>query len=255
MLATDQSKNSLILGLTIIGICVMLFIKPIAQNRNYHQFADQRTILSIEHFWNVASNIPFFVFGLLGMFFMMNKSHNTTLPINSFVFYLGICLTSVGSMYYHHHPCNETLVWDRLPMAISFIAFFSIIIGDCMCATTGKKILFPLVLLGIISIIYWQMTKEKGHEDLRFYVLIQFLPIILIPVILLLYNNQNQNIKTYWYILAIYVVAKICEASDEFIFASFKIISGHSLKHLIASLAPILLLTKQYREALKISAP
>lgn len=251
MLATTQSKNRLLLGVTIIGISAIFFLNPIAQNPNYHFFADQRTILSVKHFWNVLSNIPFFVFGLFGMFFIFKNNNRVSLPINSLVFYLGIFLTSIGSMYYHHQPCNQTLVWDRLPMTISFMAFFSIIIGDYICSTTGKKIQLPLILLGILSIIYWQMTKSKGHEDLRFYALIQFLPIILIPTILLLHKSENQFRKTYWHILILYVIAKVCEANDEFIFYHTQFISGHSLKHLAAALAPLLLLTMQYKLSLK----
>lgn len=177
-----------------------------------------------------------------------SENHQTVnLPINNFAFYLGIFLTGIGSMYYHHQPCSETLVWDRLPMTISFMAFFSIIIGNCICISTGKKVLFPLILLGLISIIYWQMTKSKGTEDLRFYAFIQFLPIVLIPIILILFKNNNPVTKTYWYILIIYVIAKICEANDEFIFTHFKIISGHSLKHLAAATVPFVLLRSQIK--------
>ncbi len=251
MLATTQSKNRILLGITIIGMSTLFFIKPIAQNPNYHLFSDQRTILSVEHFWNVVSNIPFLFFGLLGMFFIIKKYHTINLNINSFVFYLGIFLTALGSIYYHHQPCSETLVWDRLPMTISFMAFFSIIIGDCICMKTGKQILFPLILLGIISIIYWQMTKSKGHEDLRFYALIQFLPIILIPIILVLFKNDNPLTKTYWHILIVYVIAKVFEANDEVIFHHTQFLSGHSLKHLAAALAPLLLLRAQYKLTLK----
>lgn len=247
MLATTQSKNRLLLGVTIIGISTLFFIKPISDNPNYHQFADQRTIYIIKHFWNVLSNLPFILFGLLGMFLIRKNHHTINLPINNFAFYLGIFLTGIGSMYYHHQPCSETLVWDRLPMTISFMAFFSIIIGNCICISTGKKVLFPLILLGLISIIYWQMTKSMGTEDLRFYALIQFLPIVLIPITLILFKNNNPVTKTYWYILIFYVIAKICEANDEFIFTHFKIISGHSLKHLAAATVPVVLLRSQIK--------
>jgi hypothetical protein len=251
MLATTPSKNRLLFGITIMGMSALFFIKPIAQNPNYHLFADQRTFLSIEHFWNVVSNIPFFVLGLLGMFFTIKKYHAIQHNTNCFVFYLGIFLTALGSMYYHQQPSSQTLVWDRLPMTISFMAFFSIIIGDYICITTGKRMLFPLLLLGIISIIYWQMTKSKGHEDLRFYVLIQFLPIILIPIVLILFKNDNPLTKTYWHILMVYVIAKVCEANDEFIFHHTQFISGHSLKHLAAAFAPLFLLRAQYKLTLK----
>ena len=250
MLKSTRSKNRLLLSITISATIALFFIKPIAQNPCYHLFADQRTIFSIEHFWNVVSNVPFLIFGLIGIFFTVNNNRKMNLPINSVTFYLGIFLTGIGSIYYHHEPCSETLVWDRLPMTISFMAFFTLIIGDYICIATGKKILFPLILLGFISIIYWQMTKSKGQEDLRFYALIQFLPMVLIPVILILYKNQNQNIKTYWLILLVYFIAKACEASDEIIFTNIKLISGHTLKHFAAALVPVLFFYRQQKNAL-----
>ena len=36
------------------------------------------------------------------------------------VLFLGILLTGFGSAYYHLEPNDQTLFWDRLPMAISF---------------------------------------------------------------------------------------------------------------------------------------
>ena len=90
MQASTQVKNGIVLGVTIIGICILFFIKPMGQNPSYHEFADQRAILSIEHFWNVVSNIPFFVVGLLGMFFMLIcaalepiTSHSTTANLSA----------------------------------------------------------------------------------------------------------------------------------------------------------------------------
>ena len=42
-----------------IGLSVFLFVPRIAQNPEYHQFADQRTLLGIPNFWDVMTNLPF----------------------------------------------------------------------------------------------------------------------------------------------------------------------------------------------------
>ena len=44
----------------------MFFVKPIPQDAAYHNFADQREVLGIPNFWNVISNIPFILVGLIG---------------------------------------------------------------------------------------------------------------------------------------------------------------------------------------------
>ena len=45
----------------IIVIGVFLFMAPIPQDINYHNFADGRTMFHISNFWNVLSNLPFFM--------------------------------------------------------------------------------------------------------------------------------------------------------------------------------------------------
>ena len=236
-----QAKKHLLLAVSLIGICSLYFIGPIPQDTCYHNFSDNKMLFGITNFWNVISNIPFFIIGALGMIYTI-KEMKTSNPLfwNCFIFFLGIFLTAMGSGYYHLNPTNKTLVWDRLPMTISFMAFFSIIIGDCITITAGKKSLLPFLSIGFLSIIYWQLTEQRGACDLRFYALVQFLPIMLMPIILLLHKSKL-NIKTYyWLILLVYAIAKVFEANDNEVFRNLHLISGHTIKHIVASIAPLL---------------
>ena len=54
------------LALMAASLLGLLLLPPISQDQNYHDFADQRTILGIPHFWNVVSNLPFIVIGVAG---------------------------------------------------------------------------------------------------------------------------------------------------------------------------------------------
>src|SRR5215468_7870367 len=59
---TGARPNSPVLvffGVMAISLAGLLLLPPILQDQNYHQFADQRTILGIPNFWNVVSNLPF----------------------------------------------------------------------------------------------------------------------------------------------------------------------------------------------------
>lgn len=178
------------------------------------------------------------------MFFILKQNNDRFIPFrcNKFIFFLGIFLTGIGSAYYHLNPTNNTLLWDRLPMTIAFMSFFSIIIGEFVCKNSGRNFLLPFLTLGCLSLIYWQMTASRGCADLRFYVLIQFLPMILIPIILITYKVKEDNSKLYWHILFMYVFAKMFEATDHTIYNSGFLVSGHSIKHFAAAVAPLLLL-------------
>ena len=90
--------------------------------------------------------------------------------------------------------------------------------------------------------MYWYFTESAGYGDLRFYALVQFLPILLIPVIILLFKGRtNTNLYT-WLVIAAYLIAKVFETYDDHIFEFTQQLSGHTLKHLAAALAPLLFL-------------
>ena len=126
-------------------------------------------------------------------------------------------------------------------MTISFMSFFSIIINKFISQKLGIWLFIPLLICGILSLLYWQITECEGVGDLRFYVLVQFLPIVLITAILILYKNKNGNVL-YCLVVSTYLVAKLFEINDLLIFSISHTISGHSIKHLIAAAAPLLFL-------------
>jgi hypothetical protein len=83
--------------------------------------------------------------------------------------------------------------------------------------------------------VYWHLTELAGRGDLRPYVLVQFLPMVLLPLILLRYPSRLNGTGYLWAVLAAYALAKGAEAADESIFAFTGFISGHSVKHLLAA--------------------
>lgn len=74
-------------------------------------------------------------------------------------------------------------------MTIAFMALFSIIIAEFVSTQLAKLILWPLIIFGIFSIIYWHTTESEGNGDLRLYILVQFLPMIIIPLILIFFKS------------------------------------------------------------------
>ena len=223
----------------------MLMLDPIAQDPAYHQFADQRTILGIPNFWNVVSNLPFLVAGLFGLFSLFYSDRIAILGEIKhayLLFFAGVALVNFGSAYYHLWPGNETLVWDRLPMTFAFMALFAVIIGEFASLKTSQWVLWPLLVTGVVSVLYWHFTETGGHGDLRLYALVQFLPILLIPLLLLFFKSRFTNTGGYWAILFAYLIAKILEHFDEGMFISLGFISGHSLKHVVAAMGVFFLL-------------
>ena len=234
-----------VLFISIAGIIGMLMVEPIAQDPAYHQFSDQRTILGVPNFLNVVSNLPFLIVGLMGLFSLFRSGRIkfiTEIKSAYVLFFAGVALVNFGSGYYHLWPGNETLVWDRLPMTFAFMALFAVIIGEFASLKTSKFALWPLVVFGVFSVLYWHFTETAGYGDLRLYALVQFLPMLLIPLLLLLFKPQFTGIGGYWAMLFAYMLAKVFEYFDEGLFNSLGFISGHSLKHIVAALGVFFLL-------------
>lgn len=232
----DSGLLKIISVFTTIALIAVFFIDPILQNQEYHKFADQIKFFLIPNFWNVISNLPFVLIGIAGLWKSSINSKDHPLQRNFRFFFLGILCTGFGSAYYHYSPNDTSLIWDRLPMTISFMSFLSIILSEFIALQIGKKMLYPFLITGCLSVIYWALFK-----DLRFYLLIQFLPILLIIFILLL-TKMNTNLKKYfWLILFSYIVAKFLESYDLQIYnLNNKRISGHSLKHFAAAIASLI---------------
>ena len=234
-----DKRLQLLIGISVLVVLGLGLIEPISQDSSYHQFADTRTIAGIPNFFNVLSNLAFFAVGYLGMQLCLKASLKPQYQAFNkayLLFFVGVLLTGLGSAYYHLDPDNSTLLWDRLPMTIAFMAFFCAVLGSCISPNLAHKLLYPVVILGIASTLYWHFTEQQGQGDLRPYILVQFLPIILLPLIMLLYDGKKQGCTFVWPILGLYILAKITELLDKQLYQILSGLSGHSIKHLLAAL-------------------
>jgi hypothetical protein len=239
MKITHIIKKLIVLFITLVALIATFFVPPILQNPDYHNFVDQRMLLGIPNFWNVISNLPFVLLGLMGLAYLRRGPMPGGLPelrIVYLTFFAGVLLVGFGSGYYHMAPDNQSLVWDRLPMTISFMTFFCSVVGENINIRAARLMLLPLLLFGMASVLYWYISELNGAGDLRPYFVVQFLPAILIPVILLLFRSRLDKSKYIWALVASYVIAKIVETLDVQIYSLTGFISGHTLKHLIAAL-------------------
>ena len=213
-----------------------LLSNPVAQDPAYHLFADGRTLLAIPNFWNVVSNLPFLVVGAIGFQVALEKKQE---PLRAawLAFFAGVFLTAFGSGYYHLAPDNESLAWDRLTMTIGLMSFVAIVIGEYLSVEWGKRLLLPLLIIGAGSVLYWVYMG-----DLRPYAIVQFLPILVVPVIVIVRRSHSDLGPYIAGMIALYVAAKIPEHYDAQFFAAGNLFSGHSLKHILSALAPACLL-------------
>jgi hypothetical protein len=242
---TYKTRVWIIIAITILAGASTLFVNPIPQDPAYHLFADLRSCLGIPNFGNVASNIGFPLVGVAGLLVLFggqtDRAQQRLADAVPFaIFLVSIALIGAGSAYYHWQTNNQTLFWDRLPMTLGFMALTAAVVADRIDRTAGLKIMLPILLvLGVASLVYWSVTEAAGEGDLRFYGLVQFLPMVLIPIICWLFPDARYTKGRYITgMIVFYGMAKLLEYFD---FQLYDLvgqwISGHSLKHMVAALA------------------
>jgi hypothetical protein len=210
---------------------------PIPQDLGYHHFADRRTMFGIPNFLNVITNLPFIVIGAAGLK-VVSAAKETKLKLMSTILFIGFLLLTLGSGYYHLYPGNETLVYDRIPIVIIFMSFFAIIIYDCLNPFKGYCAFIILNIVGLSSVIYWIVTEHAGKGDLRWYGLVQFFPVIAIPLLLYLYKPAFKYSKEVILMFVFFGLAKFAEHCDKEIYDTVSnTLSGHSLKHIFVAIA------------------
>ena len=240
--ATAKTANwrvGLIVALSVPILLWVATMDPVPQPIEYHQFADQRTLLGIPHFWNVVSNLPFAVVGLYACWWLTRASSTAFVDGRErtayLVFFVGDILTCFGSAWYHAAPSNDTLVWDRLFMSLMLGSIFAIVVTEFISPRVGRRMLAPIVVLGVGSVLYWAYTEAIGRGDLRLYLLVQFYPMLAIPVTLMLFESRYSYSSALWVLWGLYGLAKIAEIGDARILEWTGFWSGHTVKHLIAA--------------------
>ncbi len=223
---------ALAIGAAAVIVGVFVVLPPIRQDAGFHLFADRRTLLGLPNALDVLSNFPLALAGLLGLRATLGRGAVFADPwerVPWTVLFAAVVATAAGSAAYHVVRDTTTLLWDRLPQTAITMALVAAVVAERGSVTAGRRALWPLVILGAVSIVVWRATG-----DLRLYGVVQFLPTVVLPLLLLANPPRYSRVGLLWVALGWYVVARLCEMLDYEIYAAAGI-SGHTLKHVAAA--------------------
>jgi hypothetical protein len=247
-------KTKLFVAFTVACVGAAFLLPAVPQSPEYHNFADQRSFFGIPHFNNVFSNAGFLIAGILGLVLLLRKRVCFEFIREQWpclLFFCGVLATAVGSGYYHLAPDNDRLFWDRLPMTVAFMALVSSQIVDRMSVRAGLVLLVPMLLLGAASVIYWRVTEQQGVGNVLPYAILQAYAVCALLLLVMLKPSRYTRGNDLFWIIGWYVLSKLLESWDAEVLALGHIVSGHTLKHIAASIAAFVACYQLMKRALK----
>lgn len=253
-----------LLAAVLTGVAFML--PRIAQPLWYHDFADQRACYSLPNCLDTATNALFVLAGLAGLVFLHSTLRSTSAQ-RTFIdprealpyalFFFATILVGFGSGFYHLAPDNGRLVWDRAAVALALMAWLAAILCERVDIKVGLRLLPLLVIAGLGSAFYWGWSETQGLGDLRPYGLAQLTAMLLIPLLLWLYPPRYSGDRNILTVIGLYALVLLFDFSDRPVFVlTGGLISGHTIKHVIAALAAywvVLHLRRRYTLMRKLS--
>lgn len=235
------------LGLWLLAAAlaaVAVLLPPLAQPQAYHDFADQRACWGVPRCLDTASNALFVLAGAIGLLLMRRagrvifRERREALPYR--LLFLGAVLIGFGSGYYHLAPANERLLWDRWAMMLAFMAWFAAIVGERVSPRAGLRLLPLFLAAGLGSVAWWGWSEAHGAGDLRFYLLVQLIPVLLVPLLLRLYPPRYSGDRAILAVIRLYLLSLLFDLGDRAVFEfTGSRVSGHTLKHVIAAAAVV----------------
>jgi hypothetical protein len=249
-----STRTRYILAFTLLSLLAAFLLPAMPQPLAYHDFADHRELHGVENFLDVASNVAFVLAGLLGLVVALRPATVFGSGVERWpyaVFFIGVVLTGLGSAYYHLVPGNERLFWDRLPMTIAFMSLVSAQVVDRIDVRKGVTLLVPMLLVGAASVLYWRATERAGAGNVIPYAVLQGYSVVILFLLAWLQPSRYTRGNDVYWVFAGYVLAKLLETFDRPLYELGHVASGHTLKHVAAAVAALIVARMLYLRRLQ----
>lgn len=221
---------AIVMGMALYG--------PIDQLAHYNEYADRRAWLGIPNAADVLSNLGFVVVAIWG-FVVLRRPHAAPRDAAAGwrTFFAALAFAAIGSTYYHWAPDNDRLVYDRLAIALACAGLIAAMRAETHEAPQPRWLLPALIVAAIASVLWWKVSAAMGVEDLRPYLLLQAVPLLLVPLWQAMHGSPRADRIAFGIAIGLYIAAKGVELNDAAIYTALGFVSGHTIKHLLAVIA------------------
>lgn len=214
-------------------------------------FADGRIWNGLPNAMDVLSNLPFLLLGAWGLLrlWRIDRAHERALASThaslpeppadamdcAWLFFAGLVLTAAASAFFHLQPDSLRLAADRAGMAVAFAGLIGLAVCERVSARAGWPVALFVLAAGLLAVAAFH---ESG--DVLPWAVVQFGGMLLVLTLALVRRVPGALGLRLGHVIFFYALAKLFELSDQAIWqASGQLLSGHSLKHILAAFAAL----------------
>lgn len=240
------------LEMAMCVICTTLLVlgvlgPSVEQPGHYHAFADQRYLWGIPNLMDVLSNLAFAAFGALGAWHLWRTSAAAFSAIDrrlAGLYFFGLIVTAAFSAWYHLQPDNEGLAIDRYGMTIAFAGLMGLAASDRVSERAGLWLALAVLVGGACGVQTW-----SALDNVLPWAILQYGGMALILALACLPARIGALSIPLLTVILVYALAKLLEHADQWVFELTQgLVSGHTLKHLVASCAALPVVSAIRRE-------
>jgi hypothetical protein len=224
----------LLAALTLAALVGLLAWGPVPLDADVHRYAEARRWLGLPNAGNVLANLPLLLVGLWG--WRVTRDSGWAAPLRRAWMGFHACVAggSLIAATYHVAPNAAGYVLAQIAMSAAFVLLTLGMLAERVHVRFGARPFATTVaLLGAATLVALASgATGDGAIDLRPFLLLQLLPVLLIPAGALSLPGTHTRASDWLLMLVAYAAAQGFHFADAAIHAATGGLGGHALMHL-----------------------
>lgn len=202
---------------------------PVPLAAHEHRYADQRSWLGVPNIAHLIANLPLLAAGLWGWLRTRTGDWPDELRAPWQLFHLCVLGGALVSVAYHAAPGDTGYLLSQVAMSAAFVLLTIGVLAERVNPWFGTRAGITCAM--VLTLLLSTTSLTGGTIDLRPFLLLQLLPVLLIPTGVLGLPGRHTRSADWMIMLATYVVARGFGMADALVYERTGWISGHSLMH------------------------
>ncbi len=207
---------------------------PVRLSPAAHEYADERAWAGLAHALNVLACLPLFFVACSGVIATWRSAWGDEVRHPWMAFHAFAALSALGSAIYHASPSDAAYLLAHGATSGAFVMLTAGALAERVHRSFGvwRGLVAAALLLFVCGALVVASHLAGGGADLRPMLLLQVLPVLLIPAGAAWLPGAYTQRRDWLVVLATYGLAKLLDLGDATILMATGGLSGHTAMHL-----------------------